>query len=252
MEYPYIPLFTRNHRGMSGAFLDDAQRHDATTLWLRARDAAVESELRLLLGTLYDTSMDWRELLNLYYNKVYHAESVDHVPSVHKQNANRLIEPFMWHEALITSSYWDNFFHLRISDDAQPEMHALAVLMKTAMNASTPHDGMLHIPFEQSVDDDNWHDIMDSMMSSAAQCARISYHDRSTASRNDDNGLAFRMLHDGHLSPFEHQAMAVPLFTKLDAKYAISYNTTASLHGNLDPAWVQFRHIAPVSHSLGA
>lgn len=30
-----------------------------------------------------------------------------------KQLCNRLLEPFMWHTAIITSSEWDNFFHLR-------------------------------------------------------------------------------------------------------------------------------------------
>ena len=32
---------------------------------------------------------------------------------VSKQIANRLLEPFMWHKVLVTSTEWDNFFELR-------------------------------------------------------------------------------------------------------------------------------------------
>lgn len=32
-----------------------------------------------------------------------------------KQLCNRLLEPFMWHTVLVTSTEWDNFFHLRSS-----------------------------------------------------------------------------------------------------------------------------------------
>lgn len=43
---------------------------------------------------------------------------------LHKQIANRLLEPFMWAEVVVTATEWDNFFKLRLAHDSQPETFA--------------------------------------------------------------------------------------------------------------------------------
>ena len=61
-----------------------------------------------------------------------------HGVGLHKQWANRLLEPFMWHQVVVTSSEWQNFFDQRVSPLAQPEMHELARAMLTVYNESKP------------------------------------------------------------------------------------------------------------------
>lgn len=172
-----------NRPGMSAdtvLALEDASA--SYCAWLKARDAAVEAA---------------RELQKL---------------GLHKQIANRVIEPFLWHTAIITASgEWENFFTLRLAANAQPEMRAAAKSMRLAMDASTPRPlgfGEWHLPFH---DPDRDRDLSGKqlMIVCAARCARVSYltHDGKRDPAKDLD-LARRLLIDRHLSPFEHVAEA--------------------------------------------
>lgn len=46
-----------------------------------------------------------------------------------KEDLNRLLEPFMWHTAIITSTEWDNFFKLRTNEAADWKIRKVADLM---------------------------------------------------------------------------------------------------------------------------
>lgn len=258
MNDPYIPLFSRNHKGMGGALMTDPNKiKEATRLWLQARDNAVENELRLLVGDKDNIkAANWEQIVDYYYTNVYNNESVadQTALSVHKQNANRLIEPFMWHEALITSSYWTNFYNLRISEFAQPEIHAIATLMRAAMDASTPKTRPIHLPFaaDNTVNVNNlfnfsWPELKNILMNSAAECCRISYKDRSAMqNRADNTALATRLLHDGHMSPLEHQAIDLQVYNNLVKNLGLGkddVNVKGRLNGNLNEGWVQLRHV---------
>ena len=97
--------------------------------------------------------------------------------NVHKQVANRLLEPFMWHTVIVTATEWDNFWNLRCHPDAQPEIRLIAEKMRAAVEASDP------TPIER----DEWHLPLiraedreaaateDLVKISAGRCARISY-----------------------------------------------------------------------------
>jgi hypothetical protein len=128
---------------------------------------------------------------------------------VHKQQANRLLEPFSWHTVVITGTDWRNFFALRTPPDAQPEFQRVARLMLAAYRESVPQqltDEQWHLPFvrpdERATygnDEQYWRKV------SAGRCARVSYltHD---GRRDPDKDID---LHDmlrasGHMSPFEH------------------------------------------------
>lgn len=256
MNDPYIPIFTRNGKGMSGGFLNGPELDKAEAIWLKARDAAVSSELSILLGDLYHgtpqtVGEDWEQYIDLYYDKVYHADHDTGAPSVHKQNANRIIEPYMWHEALITSSYWDNFYRLRIDNAAQPEMHLTAMVMKAAMDASHPVVSPVHSPFIAVDDPDNPNTVANAFMMSAAECARISYKDRTSIGLKESTALAESMLAAGHMSPFEHQAISSTAAKMLEGiipahepRRGMDADSDAGrLNGNLSPSWVQFRHM---------
>lgn len=84
---PFIPIaWQKDHKGMQGneylTDIMDIQR--AEYRWLLAKTNAVEEAKVLSEGV-----------------------------GVTKQLCNRLLEPFMWHTVLITSTEWENFFALR-------------------------------------------------------------------------------------------------------------------------------------------
>lgn len=253
LEDPYIPLFTENAKGMQGPYITNSdQLTKAEMEWLFARDAAVQHALRMLLGHKMDhVDYDPYEMLDLYYDSYYGKDyEGGRIPNVHKQTANRLLEPFMWHEMLITSSYWRNFFDLRMDEAAQPEIQAIATLMYEAMHESRPYIFPEHIPFVKREHHASQRALLRDLRRSAAECARISYVDRSTAGTKDGSeDLAMRLLSQGHMSPFEHQAIDPDIYKTLfpGGEFTLS---TMGLHGNLDPCWVQGRHI--FEHQIGA
>lgn len=132
---------------------------------------------------------------------------------LHKQVANRLLEPFQWIKVIVTATEWDNFFKLRYHEDAQPEMMVLAEHMMKVMNNSSPVTllpGQWHAPYYYGsfTDEKGNPDVETALKLSVARCARVSYlnHDNSTPDIEKDIALADRLLKDGHMSPFEHQA----------------------------------------------
>lgn len=222
---PFVPeVWYRNKAGMQGGEpLADADAAEARRVWLALRDQAVAS-LRAL-GRL----------------------------GVHKQHANRIVEPWLWHTAIVSATEWANFFGLRISDQAQPEFNTLATMMRDAMDASQP----------EALDVDQWHLPMVSgaelrqvrayeaeaaawpgnttdevstyaaesdtppsplrlaLERSVARCARVSYetHDTGEVSLYRDRELFTRLLTGGHMSPFEHQAVVSPRLMRQEGNF---------------------------------
>lgn len=163
----------------------------------------------------------------------------------HKQIVNRTIEPYLWSHGVVTSTEWDNWFDLRDHEDAQPEIHALARVMKTAMNWSIPkvlQRGEWHLPYitEEERTDSFFTKIEANrnmlQKISAARCCRVSYlkHDGAAPNINEDLELFMRLAgaEPLHASPLEHQA------TPDD--YAPSQSP--SMHGNFK-GWIQHRKI---------
>lgn len=69
---------------------------------------------------------------------------------LHKQLANRVLEPFLWAHGIITATEWDNFFGLRLHHAAQPEFRALANAIWAAFKESPPkrlEPGEWHLPY---------------------------------------------------------------------------------------------------------
>lgn len=187
---PFVPAaFALNKRGMqAGDELDERDNSKAQHVWVKMMRAAISGS---------------EELLNA---------------GVHKQWANRLTEPFAWHTVVVTSTEWENFFSLRCSAHAQPEMRTAAEMMRDAMRASTPVEklpGAWHLPYVEGVDDHAFDARADRAAQQAkvstARCARVSYltHD---GKRNveADIDLYERLISARHMSPFEHPAQAAP------------------------------------------
>ena len=199
-ENPFIPeRWPINRPGMQATeYLPDDTSDDlawtskdARFVWLEARDlAASQAERLLTLG-------------------------------VHKQIANRLLEPFLWHTVIVTATEWENFFALRTHKDAQPEIQRIAHLMRDAMDDSDPLvlvEGEWHLPLifaEDIAEVESWTDDLTMRRTflariSSARCARVSYltHD-GKRDLIEDRTLADKLQSSGHMSPFEHAAEAL-------------------------------------------
>lgn len=130
---------------------------------------------------------------------------------LHKQVANRILEPFQWMRTIVTATEWDNFFELRAHPDAQPEFQKLAYMMLDAVATSIPDlllEGDWHLPYIQphELQGTTPHDLRKI---SAARCARVSYltHDGSEPDQVKDLALFDRLAASRplHASPLEHQ-----------------------------------------------
>jgi thymidylate synthase ThyX len=182
-------------------------------------------------------------------NAVYHAEKL-HDLGIHKQVANRLLEPFQYIKVIVTATEWENFFNLRLHPDAQPEMKQLAVVMQAAMNGSTPDEltqGQWHLPYI-SWDERSRLTRDVATKCSVARCARVSYlnHDNSYPDVEKDIALADRLLKDGHMSPFEHQATPMN-FKYIQQWYDLKGVTHQDVHGENWSGnfrgWLQYRQM---------
>ena len=163
--------------------------------------------------------------------------------NLHKQWVNRVLEPFDTITTVVTATDWGNFFGLRCHPDAQPEIADLAWKMADLYYYYEPKsvEDLGLIPdrtdaprFPEALRTGDWHlpfldehtraKLYDSCTDSAelassyvelaklsvARCARVSYltHEGSTPDVEKDLALHDMLLSDGHMSPFEHQAVA--------------------------------------------
>ena len=173
-EEPYVPIFFgQNQKGMQSKEEVD-NKEEAERLWLESADSACRF-----------------------------AESLGE--NVHKEIVNRVIEPYSYIHVLVTSTEWDNFFKLRLHEDAQREIQEIARCIKGVMDISEPDLKKVHTPY---ITQDEKYDLSleDRCMVSAARCARVSYtnHDQSEPVTEKDLNLANMLWESGHMSPFEH------------------------------------------------
>lgn len=186
------------------------------------------------------------------------AEIAEHMMGVglHKQVANRILEPFQHISVVLTATEFDNWFELRAHKDAQPEIQMLAVRMLAAMGESTPTlllPGEWHLPYvtEAELSEVLWrHSSVEEAWSlmckvSAARCCRVSYlkHDGTASTIEEDLALCDRLVgaRPLHASPFEHQA--TPDKYHKEGKFGgTDHWEKPWLHGNF-VGWIQSRKL---------
>lgn len=151
---------------------------------------------------------------------------------LHKQVANRILEPFQFISVIATASDWSNFFALRCHPDADPNIQHLANMMKQAYDSSITEelgDNDMHLPYIRS-DELPFLSPEEAVKCSVARCARVSYltHDGENPDMKKDLELYERLAGatPPHLSPLEHQARGA---------------LQPDLNGNLNWRWMQFR-----------
>lgn len=115
--------------------------------------------------------MLWESALNNSINLVSAAKDFGN-----KEDLNRLLEPFMYHTAIITATEWDNFFKLRTNEAADWKIRKIADLMyeayhianKDRYEISHPNLPMIkelkvgewHCPLVSEEDNDSFADIL--------------------------------------------------------------------------------------------
>jgi thymidylate synthase ThyX len=182
MDDPAMPVYWgKNQKGMSAEEEMTAPRIKLLKRkWLRGRDDAVDLATTLMQDGL------------------------------HKQIANRVLEPWFHINTLVTATEWDNFFDLRLHKDAQPEMRELAERITEQLETNQP----------DLLKADQWHTpyahVSDTMTqqqaiwASVARCARVSYltQEGFAPTLEQDLALYERLVvaKPIHASPAEHQA----------------------------------------------
>lgn len=234
-DNPYRPLvFGRNQKGMQSS----------TTL----NDVAAEGSLRT-----------WNEAAR---DAVRHAAQLDSY-GLHKQHANRVIEPYAWHTVVVTATEYENFFGLRteLQEDgtplAQPEFHLIAMMTEFLYEQHSPRTlelGQWHLPYVRKTDLQEAEEFLRAQTSrtfdnqpllakvSAARSARTSYQTQGDPkSVQDDLDLYERLVGPGHLSPLEHTA--TPYVIEPHAKHARIEVVTG--HAWIGPfrGWVPLRKL---------
>lgn len=194
-DNPAIPLkFLQNQKGMQGG-RPILEQEEALRLWLLGRDEA--AKIADLLADL----------------------------DVHKQYANRVMEPYAHITVVCSATEFANFFALRYHSAAQPEICELAKKMWEAYQVSEVDElveGEWHLPFVSGKEQnrmmqshvpgtgDEKHTNLIKM--SVARCARVSYlnHEGKNPTLEEDLSLYDRLLGSTpiHASPAEHQARA--------------------------------------------
>ncbi len=234
LDDPFVPVsWGVNQSGMqASAELSSEEAAAARTEWLRSRDWAVLGAVALIGGSrqLKDSALRQR-IEQLKETAGYRGN--DLTRSLHKQIANRLLEPFMWHTVIVTATDWSNYFALRANSQAQPEIQKIAYLMRDLYQTSQ----------QQLLDQDDWHlpliqdDEKDQTVEnlkkmSVGRCARVSYLTHDTNSRDPEKDIRLHdsLLSSGHMSPFEHVARPMS-----DAE------TSQSAYGGNFRGWHQYR-----------
>lgn len=176
----------------------------------------------------------------------------------HKQIFNRLVEPYMWIDGLITSCQWNNFFWLRDHEDAEPHFEDAAKLIRQAFSESNAQEirpGEWHLPYIDDKDRDEaktrFGDDQETAEAflrkiSAARCARISYAPFDGDASYEAELKRYDLLVRSdrvHASPLEHQATP-------DRKLVTGDWDSPHLHGNL-PGFIQARKLVSVNFVPG-
>ncbi len=185
---------------------------------------------------------------------IQHAEALIGY-GLHKQLANRILEPWAHINVVCTATEFENFYHLRRHKDAQPEMQALANAMYDAQLQSQPKlklEGEWHLPFVREHEES--YPLDERKMVSVARCARVSYltHDGRETTTEEDEELYRRLLGAAplHASPAEHQATPLVNLNTNTTDYLDPVYRGTHLQGNLK-GWMQLRKTLPGENISG-
>ena len=227
VEDPALPVYWgQNEKGMqASAELSEVDQVIAAELIISLRDRAIDAVRQL--------------------------DSV----GLHKQVANRYLEPWMFIPVIVTATHFQNFFDLRDHAKAQPELRETAAKAHALYQSSTPTalaDGEWHMPYVAGRD---YPELLrsgfpddDVKWISVGRCARVSYltHDGHRDPNADLILGKQKMRESGHMSPLEHvaEAMSAERWRAYAEERCAAWVATGTPVGNLW-GWRQLRKTIP-------
>lgn len=249
----FIPIaFMKDHSGMQGSeyFKEGETGTESKDVFLkRLKDIyrvlpytkeVSDEDMDHIGEELIKMSATPNQLWQIGFSNILTFAITLHSMGVSKQITNRLLEPFSWHDVLITSTEWDNFIALRNHPDAEIHIIELANVVLNALNDSTPVElkpGEYHMPYNNNVDDSEVEKLIstnpsfkDYTLSQAkiaiatARAARISYKTfDGTINYESDLNLYTRLVVSKpiHASPTEHIAKAMSKEEASDKYYKV-------------------------------
>jgi thymidylate synthase ThyX len=233
LDDPFMPInWGVNQSGMqANSVLPAAEAIIADDIWRSQSEYAILGAVALIGGVknlkdenLRDRISDIKRSFNWVDN--------DLPTPVHKQIANRLLEPFSWHQIIVTATDWNNFYALRANPQAQPEIQKVAYMMKDLYENSSPKfltTDQWHMPLIQEDEMDMPIDMLKKI--SVGRCTRVSYlTHHGVRDFEEDIKLHDRLVKDGHMSPLEHVAQPMSVSEYRESKYS------GNFHG-----WNQYR-----------
>lgn len=202
--------------------LEMVNNNPAMPIHWGANQPGMQADKQLSEQDRYKAEVLWREAAQKASSV---AERMVEI-GLHKQVANRILEPFQHIHVVLTATEFDNWDELRDHNDADPNIHELARQVKIARQESKPQTLEYcdwHLPY---ITDNDWVVLetayprdLDTQIEmakkvSAARCCRVSYlkHDGSASNIEEDLALCDRLVgaRPIHASPFEHQATPMP------------------------------------------
>lgn len=231
---PFIPMAVqKHHKGMQGTeYMEEEDYKQFKEIWMSNLDDAIAGAVTLNEG------------------------------GVTKQITNRLLEPFLYHKILVTSTSFDNFTALRNHEAAEIHIAEAALKLTDALNNSTPiyrNDWGMHLPFiiDSEIQDylnsehfqevqtelevlqvaHNFHQLAISdlylAMISAGKCAKVSYNNfDGIADHKGDYNLAIKLITSGHWSPMEHIGINTPTINNITSNFCAPWTQFRSLFKN--------------------
>ena len=208
MDNPVIPThWGANQKGMQASDeLDDVTPH---MIWPAEED--IDGSM---IGS---TTLTDREFARRVWLRARNSMLKEHgnleACGLHKQIANRILEPWFHIQLLVSATEFQNFFALRCHKDAHPDIQSVADGMLEAYMTSQPdpkNPGEWHLPFGDQDLAGVEGGIATIVKVCTARAARISY--KTFEGRIDieqDIILHDRLVASGHMSPAEHPAVAL-------------------------------------------
>ncbi len=219
LDLPAVPVhWGANQRGMQ-ADNEIADKNAAYDWWIEARNSAA----------------------------MWHAKG--EALGLHKQIVNRVIEPWMMIETIVSATEHANFFHLRKHKDAEPNFQIVATLAWELFHNHMPtfiRSGGWHLPYVRSADIEAAASTEELIKLSTGRCARVSYltHE-GKRDRQADYDLHDRLVRAAstgndplHASPLEHPARAVGRYEY--GSYGV-FNQTREYRSGPFVGWQQYR-----------
>jgi len=271
-EFNTHRMFSRNFQSSRAVpvkkLLEQVKTNPAMPVHWGTNQAGMQAKGELGFPNKGHCEMNWRAAAREMVSRVESMQAA----GLHKQVANRLLEPFMWTKGVVTGSKaaYDNFFSLRCHEAAQPEIQALAYLMRDVYDDSCPkllEYGQWHLPYvnsckdfggdtfyttsdEEIIEYDEVLSTEDAIKVSASCCAQVSY--RTLDDSLDKAKRIYDLLNlpeDGqwkdsppHFSPTEHVSMCANREIYLGVCRGDDVLWEYNYSGNLDvPSFVQYR-----------